>query len=170
MKWNKGFTLIEVMLAVAIIAGVAVTLTIAWNNNFSRHRKAKMNNIAAILLQQKITEYELKFKGEKLERIPEEESGDFGEEYPQYRWQFKSQDFEMPDLKPLLVTEDGSADETVLTIVGQMQEYFNKSIKEAEVTVIFKNKSGRERNFSVPFYFVDYDQDVSALKNLGGSQ
>jgi len=92
---KKGFTLIEVLVAVTIMAGVVTTVALAWNTNTLRIRKSQNFNIVSSLIEQKMTELEVEYEDKKLTEIPEELSGDFGSDYPKYRWTFTSQDFQI---------------------------------------------------------------------------
>jgi len=160
---QKGFTLVEVLIATSILAVSIITINAAWSGNFLRIRKSKSYNLASSLLQEKITEMELKFKDRSFNNIPDKLEGDFGSERKNYRWTFESQDFEMPDLKTLVSQgQDEALDETTLTILSQMKNFFDKSIKEARVTVYQKIRK-KEKKFSVSFYFVDYNQELSLL-------
>lgn len=153
----KGFTLLEVLISLAIISGGLMVIGQAWSGNFLRIRKANLYNNVSILLQKKMTEIEAKYKNKPLSEIPDNESGDFGSDFKQYTWTIKSQDLQFPDLSSVLV----GADETMLTIIQQMQEYISKSIKEVKLTVKVKTPI-RSLEFSLTTYFVDYDQDFNA--------
>lgn len=157
----KGFTLLEVLISLAIISGGLMVIGQAWSGNFLRIRKANLYNNVSILLQKKMTEIEAKYKNKPLSEIPDNESGDFGSDFKQYTWTIKSQDLQFPDLSSVLVSREQGADETMLTIIQQMQEYISKSIKEVKLTVKVKTPI-RSLEFSLTTYFVDYDQDFNA--------
>ena len=77
-----GFTLLEVMIAVAVIAIALVTLIGAQSQSVSLATGAKFDTMASLLAQWKITDL--------MQRDPEQlarDSGNFGEEYPQFSWQ-----------------------------------------------------------------------------------
>lgn len=79
---QHGFTFLEVMVAVAIIAIAFVTLIGSQSQSVSVAGESRFRVMAALLAQQKLTE---------LESMDFEElnggEGDFGDEYPSYRWQ-----------------------------------------------------------------------------------
>ena len=164
-----GFTLIEVIVAVAILAGGIIVVASAWSGNYLRIRKANLYNNVAILLQQKITELEAQYAGKPIEEIPEEKKGDFGSELPRYRWEISSQEFEMPDLSSILVNRDGGADENLLQVIQQTTQFINKSVKEVTVAVFVKSRK-KEIKFEVNTYFVDYNKDLAIGGVSGGSQ
>lgn len=166
MRSSRGFTLLEVIVALSILVGGAVLLGNAWSSNFLRVRKAKLYNNVAHLLERKMTEMEVKYRDKPLEEIRDEESGDFGKEFPQYRWTFKSQEFSMPDLAPVLIGREGGADDMLVSMIRQTTEFLSQSIKEATVSVFVKTKK-REVEYSVTTYFVDFNRELS-LPGAGG--
>jgi general secretion pathway protein I len=80
-KKNSGFTLLEVMIAMAIIAIALVAVFGSQSQSLSLANEAKFNTTAALLAQGKMAEIEI-LKGEDLAS----NSGDFGEDFPDYRW------------------------------------------------------------------------------------
>lgn len=158
-QFNSGFTLAEVLVALAITMGAVMVITATSSGNLLRIRKSQLATNVATLLEKKTAEIEIKYRTKSLEEIPDEEKGDFGSNYKQYRWEFKSQEFEMPDLSPILLRQDGGTNDLMLTMVKQMQEYLSKAIKEAKVSVFVKTGK-KETEYFVTTYFVDYSKDV----------
>src|SRR4051812_16840059 len=134
---RKGFTLIEVLVALFILAGGILVLANSWSGNFMRMRKSALFNDVATLLERKMVETESKYKI-KFAEIPEEDGGDFGADHPQYSWKLKSRELKLPDLTPLLVGQDNGADENLITMLKQVTEFLGKAIKEVKVSVIVK--------------------------------
>lgn len=161
----KGFTLLEVLVALMILAGGLLVLNNSWTTNNLRLRKANVFNNSATLLQKKMVEMEALYKEKALEEIPESEGGDFGSDHPNYRWEMKSRELEFPDLSALIIG-DGRGDETLLTMIRQMTELISKSIKEVKVTIFVKTKK-KEVSFSATTYFVDYNRQLG-LPGAGG--
>ena len=78
---RAGFTLLEVMIAVGIIAIALVTLLGAQSQSVSIAAAARFDTTAALLAQGKMAE--LCVQG--LEGVGDRE-GDFGEDYPGFTW------------------------------------------------------------------------------------
>lgn len=77
---ETGFTLLEVMISVAILA---ITLTVIYGSqsqSLSLAAEAKFNIRAAFLLQQKVAELE------SGNSDLQSDEGEFGEDYPGFRW------------------------------------------------------------------------------------
>jgi len=156
---TKGFTLIETLVALVITVSAAMLLSNAWSGNFLRLRKTTLNNNVAQLLERKVIEMEAKHTGKKLTEIKEEE-GNFGDDFPQYRWTFTVQPFEMPDLTPIIMQgQTGGTDQMLLMMMGKMREIVSKSIVEATITVYVKNNE-KDFPYSVTTYFVDYETEI----------
>lgn len=170
MKFQKGFTLIEVLVALMIIAAAIMASASLWSGNFMVMRKSSLNYDVATILERKMVEVEAKYKDKPLTEIPEEESGDFGSDFPQYRWKLKSREMEFPDLTPMIIgqSEDTSDKEMLISMVKQMTEYLNKVIKEVQVSVFVK-RGKREMEFSATQYFIDYNQSFSGIGGGGTS-
>lgn len=164
-----GFTLVEVMLAMLILSSGVVLLTQSWSGSFLRLRKTKTNTELASLLQRKMLEVDLKYRGGSLESIPEEEGDDFGSDYPEYRWELKSRELEFPNLSSILTARDGGANETLIMVMSQLTDHLSKSVKEIKVIVYFKPESGKEVSNSIVTYYVDFKKELAIAEALGGS-
>ncbi|WP_448874004.1 prepilin-type N-terminal cleavage/methylation domain-containing protein [Desulfobulbus propionicus] len=78
---KNGFTLLEVMIAVAIIAIAVVTLLGAQSQSVSIVSSAKFDTMASLLAQWKMSDLIL----QDFEQLTDDE-GNFGEDYPQFSW------------------------------------------------------------------------------------
>jgi len=78
---TSGFTLLEVMVAMAIIAIALTAVLGSQSQSLSLASEAKFSTTAAFLAQGKMAEIE----AEKPEDLTSD-SGDFGEDFPGYRW------------------------------------------------------------------------------------
>lgn len=161
MKKNKGFTLIETMMALVILSSALLLLTNSWSGSLMRLKKTQLVFEVSSLLERKMTEVEIQYKGKSLDQIPETAEDNFGEEYPQYSWKLASKKLEIPDLSAALRAKSGGEDQMLLSLVKQLTEGLSKAVKEVTVTVVYKPESGKGAEYSVTTYFVDYEQDIS---------
>lgn len=81
LRSEKGFTLLEVMIAVALIAIALTTLLVSQSQSVSFANSAKFETMAALLAQSKMSELTL-LDADALSS----DSGDFGDDYPGYAW------------------------------------------------------------------------------------
>jgi general secretion pathway protein I len=158
---QKAFTLLEVMLAMMVIASGLFILTNSWSGTYNRLRKTQIQVQMASLLERKVVELERDFKGKSLDSIPEEKEDDFGSDVPNFSWTMKSRKLEVPDLSSSLMAQskgDG-ASEMLLTVMKAFTEHLSKSIKEVKVVVTYHDKK-KPMTADVTFYVVDYDRPL----------
>ena len=163
---KRGFTLLEVLIAMTILVGGIIVVASSWSGNFLRIRKATLYNNVALLLERKVNELEAQFKDKPLEEVVDQD-GDFGSELPQYRWTFAAKEFVMPDLSSLLLGKEGAKDEMLLQFVKQTTEFIAKCVKEGTVTVFVK-AGKKEVAFSITTYFIDYGKELALPGMPGG--
>lgn len=84
---QTGFTLLEVMVSLSIIAIVLVSLLISQSQSVSLQDESKFNTTAAMLAQYKLSEFELKKADDLIS-----DSGEFGDDFPNYFWKVNVQD------------------------------------------------------------------------------
>ncbi len=111
LKLNAGFTLLEIMVAVSIIAIVLVSVYRMHAQTISMNHRARLYATAPMLAQIKMAEIESK----NLEDISDD-SGDFGDEFPDYQWN--------------IVIDDVASN-----ALGNIAE----DLKKIEITVSFNN-------------------------------
>lgn len=88
---SGGFTLLEVMLAVAMIAIALTAVLGSQTQSVSLANESKFSTTAPLLAQGKMAEIEVT-KPEQLIS----DSGDFGEYFPNYHWELKVSDLILP--------------------------------------------------------------------------
>jgi general secretion pathway protein I len=90
---HAGFTLLEVMFALAIIATTLVAVLGSQSQSLSLATETKFMSTAIFLAQHKMAELE----AEHTEDFGGD-SGDFGEDFPDYRWELSVND--APSVEP----------------------------------------------------------------------
>jgi general secretion pathway protein I len=97
---NRGFTLLEVMVAVSLLAIALTTLFGSQSQSVSLGSTTKFNIQAPLLAQLKLAE----FTG-TAER-PTSDGGDFGDKFPGYQWKIETEDAKLETSKILSKVED----------------------------------------------------------------
>lgn len=158
---RRGFSLLEALVAMVILSGALILLSNAWGGAFRSIKKGKQQHEISLLLERKLTEIDIEFRGRPLTEIPEEREDDFGKDFPDTRWRLTSKEFEFPDLSSL-INAGGSqgSDPMAEMMFKQLGEMINKSIREVKVTILVKDGS-KTREYSAVTYFVDYSQNLS---------
>ncbi len=167
-KFRQGFTLLEVLIAMIILASGIVLLANAWSGSTARMKKTQLNTEIAALLERKVAEIDFKYLGKPVESIPEEEEGEF-DGADDYTWKMSSKQFVMPDISGMLIGQDGGADQMMLTLMKQFTEHLSQTIKEVTVTVLY-TKGKKPYQASVTLFFVDFNKEppMGAMGALGG--
>lgn len=157
---TSGFTIIEVILAMTIIAGGLLVLTNSWSGTYSRLKKTQVQVQMAALLERKIIEIEREYKGKPLDSIPEEKVDTFGSDLPEYSWKMTSQKLELPDISPVIAAQspDGTSMDLV-SIMKMFTEHLNKSIREVKIEIIYKDVK-KPLSVDVVIYMIDYDRPL----------
>lgn len=158
VKSQKAFTLIETLVAMIILAGALVVLGNSWSGSLGAIRKSRNVTAAALLLQRKVTELELKYQ-DKFSEVPEDDGGDFGSDYPEYTWKLKTKKLEVPDLTAGLTAREGGASDMELTIVRQLTDLIEASVKEMKISITWK-KGTKAQDYSITTYLIDWNKDL----------
>ncbi|MBN1365091.1 MAG: prepilin-type N-terminal cleavage/methylation domain-containing protein [Syntrophaceae bacterium] len=95
---EKGFTLMEVMVATAILAIALVSIFQLQSQSISMATDSRFMTTAALLAQSKIVEVET-----RSSLSNQSESGDFGPDYPQYNWYLVISDTQLQQFKRIEV-------------------------------------------------------------------
>jgi general secretion pathway protein I len=85
---SPGFTLLEVMIALAVISIALMALLGSQSQGLSLANESRFNTTASLLAQGKMAEIE----AIRDQRDLASDSGDFGEEFPDYAWQLSVHD------------------------------------------------------------------------------
>ncbi len=89
LTFKTGFTLLEIMVAVSIIAIVLVSVYRMHAQTISMNYRARFYTTAPILAKMKMAEI-----GSKDLKEMADDSGDFGDEFPNYNWNIAIDDVE----------------------------------------------------------------------------
>lgn len=90
-RWgnDRGVTLLEVMVALGIAAIVLVSVYRLQAQSIAMERIAQFYTVAPLLAEQLVAEVEI-----QAPDYPRDEGGDFGDDYPDYTWEFQTRDVE----------------------------------------------------------------------------
>ncbi|RLB74243.1 MAG: hypothetical protein DRH06_09910 [Deltaproteobacteria bacterium] len=99
---NRGFSLLEVMIALAIVAIALVSLLGLSNRSILVQDKIQKLTSATLLAQQLMSELELNLGNRRLNWEPQED--DFAAPFETFRWQVSYQDTLINQVKQVTVT------------------------------------------------------------------
>lgn len=175
MRRQGGFTLIEVMIALAIMAGMLTLLLRGAAGNVASTDRARMMTAATELARNKMYDIEEELLHNGFQPDVQEDEGDFEEEgWPQIKWKTEIAKIELPNAEALsgFDGEDGEEGEDSSgggtgglgggglggAIIGSQFEMVKNMMEEAlrrvRVTISYK-VAGYEEEFTVDCYFTD---------------
>jgi general secretion pathway protein I len=93
-----GFTLLEVMIALAIMAGVVFTVIGAVNYHLAIVERDRQETVAVLLARQKLAELE------EEKEIPEKKEGTFAPARPDFAWEMTSAPTELAALRRMTLS------------------------------------------------------------------
>ncbi|MBN2688036.1 MAG: type II secretion system minor pseudopilin GspI [Deltaproteobacteria bacterium] len=99
MRKADGFTLLEVMVAMAILAITLVAVFQSQSQSISMASESRFITTASLLAQSKMTEMEVAAPGDLNSG-----SGDFGDDYPGYSWRTSIDSTQLEAIKKIEVT------------------------------------------------------------------
>ncbi len=101
-KRSRGFTLLEVMIALAIVSIALVSLLSLGNRSVGVNGRLQKITQATLLAQSKMTETEVLAEQGSLSF--QDDEGEFEEPFEEYRWRIAYEDTPLPIVRQVTVT------------------------------------------------------------------
>ena len=177
---QKGFSLIEVLVAVLLLAALIALMAQLSYGNVRKLKKARRLEKTVRLLERKMLLLEEEFKGKNVFKLPAEDEGDFDNE-ENWFWSYQTQPLELPSSRILLavaqIPENDLNTQMAETLIGVLSE----TVVELKLTVRHdpgkgKGKGGKSWERSLVSYFVNYEdapdlilKRISSLVPAGGA-
>ena len=158
LKKHKGFTLIEILVALVILSSAVMILLGLQSSNTKRVQKAVYYHKAVQLLERKITELEIEWSKTSILNLPDSDSGTFEDE-PEFSWTLQIQSIPLPNPEQQL-QELNVKNAAAAMLVQSANQFLSQSIKEAQLT-IHQKKGPNNSKYSLTTYIVDYTQSIS---------
>jgi general secretion pathway protein I len=195
MRRERGFTLLEVMISLAILFGALVVAVRVASDSVRATHRAKMMTIATELGRAKMLDLEEKLLKDGFEEQDVEDEQDFSDEgYPNFRYRLLIEKVQLPtaqDLqegsgdgsgssagggKPIAApsSEPGVAGSTgdmgmsmVASYLPMVTPILDKAIRKVTLTMLWKI-GNKEESFDVTCFFTDTRAVDDAAALLGG--
>lgn len=154
----SGFTLVEIMIALAILSIGLVSLYAAQGNSLRASGQAEQVQTASLLARQLMTSKMLEIEqGMEKGSFPEdktEETGEFDAPFDRYRWEFVVRKVEIPLAGQPEVPEEGagSANQAPASAQQSLAQMVTKKISEnvREITLkVIWEDLGEEQSISI---------------------
>lgn len=158
MSWSKnsarGFSLLEVMVAIAILAVSLLVILNLQSNAVIASGRAQSMNVATLLARHQMAQLLLEMEkemGRGYFPTDKSEQGDFSElGYPTYRWELQIRRVEIPP--PPIPEEAGG--EVFAKIVESITEQIGEATREMKLTVYWKELEEEEESIDVVTHLV----------------
>jgi prepilin-type N-terminal cleavage/methylation domain-containing protein len=170
---NEGFTLLEVMIAIGVLAIGIGAILVAENNSLDVTLRAKRMTTVATLAKNTVIEAERELQGKTFDEVHEETSGKFDAPYTDYSWERKIKKVEFPEIAAKAggaeAGDDGKSPngaDTQVTVPGVERvvkiatQYLSKSSREITVTIKWTEKK-EEQKYTVSQYWVDLNHEFN---------
>ena len=150
---SKGFSLLEVLISVLLLASLISIFVQLSYGNIRRVKKARQLEKTASLLEQKMLQLEEEFKGSKSPL--EEDEGEFKEEQD-YFWSYKTQALTLPSTDVLMSLFQVPDNETNRQMLEVMNGVLFATVLELKLTVHYRGKRQKAFSYSLSSYFINY--------------
>ncbi len=182
----SGFTLLEIMVAVAILAATLVVMLSIVTNNVRSTNHAKMTTAATFLARNKMVDIEDEILDNGFTDNDESGEGTFRDlGYPQFRWQTMIERIDLPADLSTKARDQASAESvdaknpmSMLTgFMGGMMSGFidpiriglQESVRQVTVRVLWDEHGRRDQSFEVVQYLTDPAKLDIALTGAPGA-
>lgn len=169
---TSGFTLLEVMIAIGILAIGIGSILVAENNSLDATIRAKRMTVVATLARNAMVDTEREIQGKTFDETKKEASGKFDAPYEEYTWERKIKEITFPNIMKSAggagggaeggdaKKDDAPVDQNVERVVKIATNYLSKSSREITITVNWKER-GEKQQFSVSQYWVDLNHEFN---------
>jgi len=165
MLGNKsGFTLIEVLIAIAIMTVAFTSIFIVQSNSINAVRSAKNTNIVSMLIKNYMIETEQEFEGRAFTEVPKDKNKTCDEAFSDYKCSRVIKEIQFPQLsfgqQNNNPNNSSGGDAQMVEKIGKLiTKFLSQAIREVTVTVTWGKKV--EEKVSMTTYWVNLNQEFS---------
>jgi prepilin-type N-terminal cleavage/methylation domain-containing protein len=180
-----GFTLLEIMVAIAILSGTLGVLLHIVTNNVRSTNHAKMTTAATFLARTKMVDIEDEILDNGFTDNDESANGTFKDlGYPQFRWETLIERIELPadiaqrskdqaaetsmDAKNPMSLLTGFMGSMMSSFIEPVRTGLQESVRKATVRVLWDEHGRRDQSFEVVQYLTD-PAKLDAAMNLNAA-
>lgn len=169
-KRSQGFTLLEVLIALAIMVLILGSILSVQSSSLNATATAKEMNVVAMLARNLMSETETKLQGKGFGEVSDQTEGPFAAPYQDYHWKVEIKEVEFPKIS-FNPAQSGSGEDSggaadngttdlVDTVLKVITNYFTKAIREVQVTIIWK-RGNQDVTYTVSTFWVNLNTEFS---------
>jgi len=165
---QSGFTLIEVMIAVGILAIGFGAILVAENNSLDVTLRAKRMTTVAMLAKNAMIQAERDITGKSFTEVKEDDHGQFDAPFQEYTWERKIKEIKFPnilDQSKAKKDEVSKVDENTERVVKIATAFLSKASREVVITIKWTERK-EAQSFVFSQYWVDlnHEFDINATE------
>lgn len=164
IRTQKGFTLLEVMIAFALLTTILFIAIMAQSSSITSSGRSKNILTATNLARNFINEQELKYEGTPLDKLPQKETGKFSEPNQTYEWEMTFEEVDFSVMSELLAAQAAAKQEAqdaqTETVMKLFENYLKKSVRKMIVTVKYPDGDALS-SLTFTQLLVDYEADFA---------
>lgn len=161
---EKGFTLLEVMIAFALLTGILFVAVLSQSSSLLSSTRSKNILIATNLARNIMSEMEVKYESVPFEQLPKEEQGNFSAPNESFKWELKFEEVDFSILSDLFAkqAEADKKDQEANTdaLIRMFEEYLKKSVRRMNITVEYPDSNATAK-LSFTQLLVNYDAEFA---------
>lgn len=163
LKNKSGFTLIEVMIALAIMTIAFTSIFTVQSQSINSIRQSRETNIITMLLKNYMIATEHEFEGRAFTEVTKEKAGKCQEPYTDYQCSRVIKEIKFPQLSfgqnSNSNPDQAQNNQMVEKVTKLITKFFTQAIREVTVTVSWGPKY--ENQVSLSTYWVNLNQEFS---------
>ena len=149
---KKGFSLLEVMVAIAILAIALLALVNFQGQSMFVYGRAEKLSLATFLAREKMAEVLLQLDKEKFQQgsfsEDKSESGTFEKPYEEYKWEYKLRKVTFPAPEGAEAQQD-----PMMAMVGLVSVQLKELVREVKLTITWQ-ELGKDQSLDVVTHIV----------------
>ncbi|MCM0605380.1 MAG: type II secretion system protein [Xanthomonadaceae bacterium] len=161
-KSNSGFTLIEVMIALAIMTIAFTSIFQIQSDSSKAIRQSKETNLVTMLLKNYMIDTEHEFEGRAFTEVSKEKVSKCQEPYEEYQCSRVIKEIKFPQLsfgQNSTDPEQAQSNQMIERVTKLITKFLTQAIREVTVTVAWGSKY--EYKVSLSTYWVNLNQEFS---------
>lgn len=164
LSCQKGFTLLEVMIAFALLTVILFVAVIAQTSSLASSGRSKNLLMATSLARNFLNKEEVQIEGAPFDQLEKKQEGSFPEPNQDYKWTLEISQVDFSVLASLAMKQMEASGQSQQantdTLLKLFEDYLNRSVRRMTLTVHYPD-AGKTSDLTFTELLVNYDQDFA---------